>query len=121
MRRLAAVVSLALLFVVVGCEQDSDQDVTYVTPTEDIAESSDISEAPAGYQGLKSLCPIVAACDMGFTVSTCEAEFLGYCASEASKTGYVNCMSGCHEGYTEVQNCETFKNCETQCWTGSGC
>lgn len=121
MRRLTVAFMLCAFAGVPGACDSTDVADTKSQPTEDVAEPQDIPESPTGYKGLQSLCPVIVACDYGFTQSDCLAEFLSYCKTSAAKTTYVDCMSDCHGGYANSNDCEAFRTCETKCWNDSGC
>ncbi len=117
MRYVTLLALFALLFV--ACDSSTEADTKTQEP-QDLVSSQDIPEIPGGYEGIETLCPVIVACDFGFTQEACLAEFISYC-KEAGRTAYVDCMEACHTAYTSAPDCDPFRTCETNCWNNSGC
>lgn len=120
MRPYLLTLSLVTALLAVGCDETTDtKDVAQVE--EDLTASEDVPQNPSGYQGLVTLCPVIATCDFGFTEESCQSEFLSFCKDATKKATYLDCMSDCYDTYQTGKSCDAFRSCESTCWNDSGC
>lgn len=120
LRALLYVLMCMFLASMWSCDESTDDQNNNNNNGEDVA-AQDAPESPDDYQGLKTLCPTIEACNFGFTAADCESQFLTYCKDGGNKDTYLECMEDCQNDYVSESNCENFKKCETNCWGQAGC
>lgn len=84
----------------------------------DATSDAGVTQKPAD---ITELCPIVKACEFGFTEAGCLTEFLSHCKPGGDTNNYLVCVQPCMDAYALQTECSEFNTCEAKCWIKSGC